>query len=311
MTNLPPSLDNKDALLEIQELLDGVEWNSDTCDAIAQVMDRAGYRIRDLDDRDLNPDPRAANNVLIQSMNTKPGVDMQPLTEALTGLKEQFAPAAAAASGPLQDHERIWLEPAPGDSEGRTWCEDKFWPENEGEPEPTEYVRADLVIRKDQIDLSLLPKIASFEIVDDNDALVEAEGGRRFVHERDAQMLHDWAAAAVYQIGVEQTVNQQLQGKIADLTVKNEDLVNEMKSQATILAQRLGLISELQHSLQSLVNDIRGMTTDPDNSEAESEGWFGPFGTSTEDMDGDVKIEWPNLLISTQDAEKLLKEIES
>lgn len=42
------------------------------------------------------------------------------------------------------DHERIWLEPPPGGSEGRLWCQDKVWPENEGDPEPIEYVRADI-----------------------------------------------------------------------------------------------------------------------------------------------------------------------
>lgn len=197
-------------------------------------------------------------------------------------------PAAAAASGPLQDHERIWLEPAPGDSEGRTWCQDKLWPEDEGQPEPTEYVRADLVIRKDQIDLSKVPEINSFAISDETGFDIEVEGGKRFLHERDFIPFHNWAKAMVYRAGVDQTVAQQLQGKIADLTIKNEDLVAK---------------------LRSLVNDIKSMTTDPDNSEAEPEGWFGPFSTSTEDMDGDVKIEWPNLAISCEEAEKLLKEL--
>lgn len=47
-----------------------------------------------------------------------------------------------------RDHARIWLEPrSPDDrygSDGRTWCQDKVWPEHEGQPEPTEYVRADI-----------------------------------------------------------------------------------------------------------------------------------------------------------------------
>lgn len=46
------------------------------------------------------------------------------------------------------DHERIWLEPRTPDdcygSDGRTWCQDNVWPEHEGQPEPTEYVRADI-----------------------------------------------------------------------------------------------------------------------------------------------------------------------
>ena len=36
----------------IVELLDGVEWTSDTLDNIAEVLTENGYRIRDLDDRD-------------------------------------------------------------------------------------------------------------------------------------------------------------------------------------------------------------------------------------------------------------------
>lgn len=46
----------------------------------------------------------------------------------------------------VADHERIWLEPlAPQyGHDGRLWCQNKVWPQYEGEPEPTEYVRADL-----------------------------------------------------------------------------------------------------------------------------------------------------------------------
>lgn len=42
-----------EALLAIQELLDGVEWTPDTLNEIAQIMIRAGYRIRDLNDVDI------------------------------------------------------------------------------------------------------------------------------------------------------------------------------------------------------------------------------------------------------------------
>jgi hypothetical protein len=45
-----------EALLAIQELLDGVEWTPSTLDKIAQVMIQAGYRIRDLDDVDIEDD---------------------------------------------------------------------------------------------------------------------------------------------------------------------------------------------------------------------------------------------------------------
>lgn len=43
--------------------------------------------------------------------------------------------------------ERIWLqsaEDAKHQCEGRMWCEDKVWPENADQHEPTEYVRADI-----------------------------------------------------------------------------------------------------------------------------------------------------------------------
>ena len=46
-------MSSEDALLAIQAELDGVEWNADTMEAIAQIMIAAGYRIRDPDDRDL------------------------------------------------------------------------------------------------------------------------------------------------------------------------------------------------------------------------------------------------------------------
>lgn len=41
-----------DALLAIQELLDGVEWTPSTLEAIAEILRKSGYRIRDLDDMD-------------------------------------------------------------------------------------------------------------------------------------------------------------------------------------------------------------------------------------------------------------------
>lgn len=53
---------------------------------------------------------------------------------------------SSAASEMGADHERIWLEPmAPVyGCEGRQWCQDKVWPDCDGDPEPTEYIRADL-----------------------------------------------------------------------------------------------------------------------------------------------------------------------
>lgn len=42
-----------DAMLAIQECMDGVAWDSDTAEQIAQIMIDAGYRIRDCNDVDL------------------------------------------------------------------------------------------------------------------------------------------------------------------------------------------------------------------------------------------------------------------
>lgn len=38
-----------EALLQIQELLSGVEWSASTLDEIAAVMENAGYTIEDID----------------------------------------------------------------------------------------------------------------------------------------------------------------------------------------------------------------------------------------------------------------------
>jgi hypothetical protein len=40
---------DREAMLAIQSLMDGKEWNSDTLGAIAQVMEDSGHRLRDLD----------------------------------------------------------------------------------------------------------------------------------------------------------------------------------------------------------------------------------------------------------------------
>ena len=44
------------------------------------------------------------------------------------------------------DPERIWLQAAVDacPREGRQWCEDKVWPDDDNDQEPTEYIRADL-----------------------------------------------------------------------------------------------------------------------------------------------------------------------
>lgn len=50
------SLIDSDAMLAIQEIMDGTEWNADTLEEIAKVMISAGYRIRDIDDVDREED---------------------------------------------------------------------------------------------------------------------------------------------------------------------------------------------------------------------------------------------------------------
>jgi hypothetical protein len=45
-------MNDHEAMLAIQQALDGVEWTADTLECIAEILLQAGYRIRDLDDRD-------------------------------------------------------------------------------------------------------------------------------------------------------------------------------------------------------------------------------------------------------------------
>jgi hypothetical protein len=40
-----------EALMAIRELMDGVEWTPDTLDKIAQILNRTGYTVRDLNER--------------------------------------------------------------------------------------------------------------------------------------------------------------------------------------------------------------------------------------------------------------------
>lgn len=44
------------------------------------------------------------------------------------------------------NHERIWLENPnqPFGHDGRQWCQDKVWPQFDGDLEPVEYIRADI-----------------------------------------------------------------------------------------------------------------------------------------------------------------------
>ena len=45
-------MNDHDAMLAIQQQLDGVEWTAETLEQIADILQQAGYRIRDLDDRE-------------------------------------------------------------------------------------------------------------------------------------------------------------------------------------------------------------------------------------------------------------------
>lgn len=47
---------DQDAMLAIQQEMDGVEWNTQTLDRIAAILIHAGYRVRDLDDVDFDAD---------------------------------------------------------------------------------------------------------------------------------------------------------------------------------------------------------------------------------------------------------------
>lgn len=43
-------MNDHDAMLEIQQLMDGEVWTADTLDAIAAILQRAGYRVRGRED---------------------------------------------------------------------------------------------------------------------------------------------------------------------------------------------------------------------------------------------------------------------
>jgi hypothetical protein len=50
-------MNDHEAMLAIQQELDGTEWTAETFERIAEILQHAGYRIRDLDDRDTRADP--------------------------------------------------------------------------------------------------------------------------------------------------------------------------------------------------------------------------------------------------------------
>jgi hypothetical protein len=64
-----------DAMLAIQELLDGVEWSPNTLSEVAWILERAGYRVRDIEDRDAGEsDPTDAPR-----SDRAPGAQLCPL----------------------------------------------------------------------------------------------------------------------------------------------------------------------------------------------------------------------------------------
>lgn len=239
-----------EALLAIQEIMDGVEWNSDTTEKIANIMIQAGYRIRDLDDIDrdeTNPfqdrseiQRQAYNKVVdgvIEGMMQDAG--LHGIGVVHISKQEMLEPADQPAATPLpvpsQDHERIWLEPDGGHHGERCWCKDTVWPEDEGDPEPTKYLRADLVIERSFYDAAVKDQIAASE-------------------------------------------------------------------------QNL----KLKAVLKELVSDIASMRYIPDDAHEDSGYWFGAFSEVIDGRgwrDSDTKIEWPNLAITTEKAETLLKEL--
>lgn len=44
------TITNHEALLEIQKLMNGTEWDSATTSAIAEILERAGYPLADIDE---------------------------------------------------------------------------------------------------------------------------------------------------------------------------------------------------------------------------------------------------------------------
>ena len=53
-------MNDHQAMLAIQQELDGVEWTAETLERIAEILRHAGYRIRDLNDRDAMTEPIVA-----------------------------------------------------------------------------------------------------------------------------------------------------------------------------------------------------------------------------------------------------------
>jgi hypothetical protein len=54
-------MNDREAMLAIQQELDGTEWTAETLERIAEILQHAGYRIRDLDDRDTRAEPMSVD----------------------------------------------------------------------------------------------------------------------------------------------------------------------------------------------------------------------------------------------------------
>jgi hypothetical protein len=69
---------------------------------------------------------------------------------------------------------------------------------------------------------------------------------------------------------------------------------------------------ELLKAIQDLLSDINSMRAFPYGNDPKEhpkeQYWFGPFSENIVDVEYDVSIEWPNLLISAKKVESLLAE---
>jgi hypothetical protein len=78
-----------EAMLAIQQELDGVEWTADTLERVAEILHQAGYRIRDLDDRDTEAMHSGARGPEAQAHVPGPGHVLATLQE--TRVRDQIA----------------------------------------------------------------------------------------------------------------------------------------------------------------------------------------------------------------------------
>lgn len=105
------------------------------------------------------------------------------------------------------DHERIWLQNADDakhQGEGRMWCQDKVWPDDGEDGEPTEYVRADLFaalrerlaeVERENANLKYNVEVRDITL-GHMKTTCEAAEARTTAAEHELTLLVGWAAAA-------------------------------------------------------------------------------------------------------------------